>query len=87
MTIEDYKLEIKLLQKKDTENAFEHGYTTKKAWLTYINAQTNDETAKNIINIAKRYNVSPYLVALNFDSTMIYRIKKYLLNEKKELKK
>lgn len=87
MTIEDFKLEIRLLQQKDTEDAFNSGYTTKKEWYSYISKQENDKIAKAIIELAKRYKISPQLAAINFDSTMMKRINKYLKTNKEEFKK
>lgn len=75
-TIEDYKLEITLLQKKDTENALTKGFDNKTDWYNYIIKEETDDIANAILDIAERYNVPALTVALNFDASMVPRIKK-----------
>lgn len=84
MNIEDYKLEIKLLQKKDTEDAIKSGFSNKKEWHDYIINAENDETARAIIDVAERYNLPVTTVALNFDASMISRVKKLFLKGKEK---
>ena len=72
--LEDFKLELVLLQKKDTEDAINNGFKNKDDWFRYIISQKTDEVAEAIINLAKRYNLNENVVASYFDSTMLYRI-------------
>lgn len=72
--LEDFKLELILLQKKDTEDAINRGFKNKDDWFRYIISQKTDEVAEAIINLAQRYNVNENVVASYFDSTMLYRI-------------
>ncbi|NLL01417.1 MAG: hypothetical protein GX265_00090 [Mollicutes bacterium] len=82
----DLKLELELLQKKDYEDALNHGIDNKKDWYEYIIKQDKDEIAEAVINVAKRYNVLAENVANIFDSTMVMRITK-VMQSKKGLKK
>jgi hypothetical protein len=72
--LEDFKLELILLQKKDTEDAINRGFKNKDDWFRFVISQKKDEVAEAIINLAKRYNVNENVVASYFDSTMLYRI-------------
>ncbi len=74
MTIEDLKLELLALQRKDTENAKNNGFNNKDDWFKHIITLDNDEIANAIIDLAKRYNLNENTVASYFDSTMLYRI-------------
>lgn len=74
--LEDFKLEIELLQKKDYQNAIEQGFYNKKDWYENIMKASNDEIAEAIINLAKRYDLLVENVANIFDSTMIMRVGK-----------
>ena len=76
MSIEDYKLEIVALQRKDTENAKKNGFKNKDEYFKYIINEKKDEIAEAILDIARRYNVDKNIVAYNFDPTMIVRINK-----------
>ena len=90
MNIEDYKLELKFLQMKDTEEAQNNGFNEGPEWASYISNQ-EDKIPKAIISLASRYNLDPIRVAKDFDqknNTMILRLKKALDKEsaKKQLK-
>ena len=87
LTIEDYRLEILLLQKRDQELALEQGFTTRRAWLENILKQDNDEVAEAIIDMARRYEVPVETVASNFDpATMTARVLKVLEKQKSKVK-
>jgi hypothetical protein len=83
-TIDDFKLELKALQQKDTENANNMGYKTKREWFEYIMKEKDDEIAKAIMDLAVRYNVPLNTVAYNFDPTMVMRVGKLIKQEQKE---
>lgn len=78
--IDCYLLEIKALQVKDTKNALEKGYNSKNKWFKYIIKQNNDYIANEIIEISNKYNIPLITVAYHFDITMIFRIKKIIIN-------
>ncbi|MDD4187797.1 MAG: hypothetical protein PHX04_03445 [Bacilli bacterium] len=82
--LENLKLEIIILQKKDYQNALDHGFTNKKEWYNYIINSSNDEIAEAIIQLASRYDVLPVNVANIFDSSMIMRVGK-IVKEKNNL--
>ncbi len=75
-TIEDYKLEITLLQKRDTENALAKGFDNKSDWCNHIMKEETDDIANAILDIAHRYNLPVLTVALNFDASMVPRVKR-----------
>lgn len=83
--LEDFKLEIELLQKKDYQNATEQGFTNKKDWYEHIIQQEDDEVAKAVINLAERYQILAENVANIFDPTMIMRVGK-IVQRKKDYK-
>ena len=83
MDIEDFKLEIKALQQKDTEDAINNGFNDKDSWFKYIINQEQDEVAQSIIDISKRYQVNENIVAINFDPTMLIRLSKVKNQTKK----
>ena len=72
--LENYKLEIQLLQEQDTKTAKDNGFETKKAWFEYIIKQEQDPIAEAIIDIAIRYDLPLERVAYDFDSTMTMRV-------------
>ena len=74
--LEDFKLEIELLQKKDYQNAIEQGFNNKKDWYEYIIKRPEDEIAEAIISLAERYQLLVENVANIFDPTMIMRVGK-----------
>ncbi len=83
--LEDFKLEIELLQKKDYQNAVELNFDNKKDWYEYIIKQAEDQIAEAIIDLATRYDVPIENVANIFDPTMIIRVGK-IIKEKNALK-
>jgi len=74
MTIEEYQLELTVLQQTDTNRAFESGFRTKKEWFDFIKAQENDEIADAIVNLAERAELPIETVAAHFDQSMIWRV-------------
>ena len=66
MTIDDLKLELITLQKKDTINALNKGFKNKSEWFKYVINEKEDEVASAILDIAKRYNTSTSnIISLN----------------------
>lgn len=82
--LENYKLEIRILQQKDQETAIDNGFTNKSDWFKYICQQDYDEIAEAIISIAERYEVPLERVAHDFDSTMVVRLGRIKNREQKE---
>ena len=83
--IKDLELELKVLQKKDTEDALEQGFTNKDDWALHkLNTNEKDEVADALIEMGKRYKISPENLAVSFDK----RLSMYLRvqNSKKMLK-
>ena len=76
MTIDDLKLELIALQKKDTINALNKGFKNKSEWFKYVINEKEDEVASAILDIAKRYSIKDDIVAYHFDPTMVLRITK-----------
>jgi type III secretion system FlhB-like substrate exporter len=72
--IENYKLEIINLQKRDTKDALAKGYKDKNSWFEYIIKQKKDKVAEEIIKIAQKYQLNKELVASHFDQLMVKRI-------------
>ena len=83
-TINDYKLELTLLQREDTKNAFEH--KIKKDWFNYIINQKEDAIAMAIIDLSKRYDIPLSNVACSFDPSMVIRVGRQI-NTKKAITK
>ncbi len=81
--LDDYKLEIMLLQQKDYNNAQKLGFNNKKDWYDYIINQDNDEIADAIIKLAERYDILIENAANSFDHTMLMRVGKILKNQNK----
>jgi len=86
-TIADYRLEIIVLQQRDTNLAKENGCRNKKEWFDFIKNSETDDTALAIINIAKRYDLPLERVAHDFDSTMIIRVGAILDRQTKQEQK
>jgi hypothetical protein len=84
--IEDYRLEIILLQEKDTRMAKESGHKTKQDWYNHIINSEADEIAIAIIDISERYNIPVETVASHFDSSMVMRVGKILSEDKYKTK-
>ena len=83
-TKEDYLLELKLLQQKDTENAKKIGFDTKKKWFDYITKQEVDEIAEAVISLAERFELPVDVVARHFDvsdESMFMRVGKIITNK------
>jgi len=76
MSIEDFKLELTVLQRKDTEDAKNLGYNDKDAWFKHIMSEEHDEVAEAIINLAERAEIKEDVVAYYFDPTMLIRLAK-----------
>ena len=83
MDIDNIALEIKALQKKDTEDALNSGFKNKQAWFKHIINSDTDEVAKAILDLSKRYDVSETVIANYFDPTMIVRLIKIKNQDKK----
>ncbi len=82
MNIEDLKIELIALQKKDTKNALTKGYKDKESWFKHVINESEDEIAEAILDIAKRYQVKENVVAYHFDPMMIFRISKIKKDKK-----
>lgn len=78
MTIDELKIELIFLQKKDEEDAHLLGIKDKKNYLKYILNKKNDPVAEALFDLSKRYQVSINTLAYYFDPTMIFRINKII---------
>ena len=76
MKTEDLRIELKALQRKDTENAITKGFNNKYDWFKFIIKQNTDEIAQSIQEIAQRYQINENIIAFHFDPTMIIRLNK-----------
>ena len=85
--LEDYSLEVRLLQEKDCELAAANGITTKEEWFEHIIAQDNDPTALHIISLADRYDIPVTNAANDFDPSMVIRVGKIFKDNKAFSKK
>ena len=83
-SIENYKLEIRTLQRTDTKNALNNGFNTKEEWLNFITKQPHDEIAEAIITTAERFKIPTDKVAKHFDSSDNLIIKRIKLHLKKQ---
>ena len=83
MDIDDFKLELVALQKKDMEDAKNLGIKDKDNWFRYIINADKDSVAEGVLNLAKRYNIEDNVVAYYFDPTMLIRISKIKESNKK----
>ena len=83
--IKDLELELKVLQKKDTEDALAQGFTNKDDWALHkLNTNEKDEVADAIINMAQRYEISQENLAVSFDKSLSMYLR--VQNSKKMLK-
>ena len=73
LTIDDYLMEITLLQQRDTALAHERNMN-KLEWISHIKNQPVDEIADAIKEVSSRYGVALKAVAKHFDSTMVMRV-------------
>ena len=76
MNIDDFKLELISLQKRDIEDANNNGFKDKDSWFKHIINSEKDEVAEGIIDLAKRYELNDNVVAYYFDPTMLIRLSK-----------
>ena len=76
MNIDDFKLELIALQKRDEIDATNNGFNDKDSWFKYIINAPKDEVAEGIIDLAKRYELDDNVVAYYFDPTMLIRLSK-----------
>ena len=83
MTIDNVKLELLALQKKDTEDAINSGFKSKDDWFKYILSSDKDEVAEAVLDLSKRYDLDENVIANYFDPTMIVRLIKIKNQAKK----
>ena len=76
MSIDDFKLELIALQRRDVEDATNNGFNDKDSWFKHIINAEKDEVAEGIIDLAKRYELDDNIVAYYFDPTMLIRLSK-----------
>jgi hypothetical protein len=87
MNIDDFALELRLLQNKDADTALGAGFKNKSDWFDYISKQDDDKIANDVINLALRYNLDVITTALKFDENMVRRVEIVLKRKVKEIKK
>ena len=66
MKTEDLRIELKALQRKDTENAITKGFNNKYDWFKFIIKQNTDEIAQSIQEIAQSLEPDAQCVQICF---------------------